>query len=115
MLGIAATGTGFLGIAFSRTDWLIGFFAAVSALGGPMFDLAFLKLIQERFHATDLSQVYRLRVTIDNGGMLVFLLISPWLLTVLPAATMIAYFGGMIFLIGGFGAMHFFREEPKFR
>jgi MFS family permease len=78
--GYVLLGIGFvcMGLAGSLT-WLIAA-AAVTGFTGPLNDLAFLDLMQEKFDVADLTKVFRLRIAVESAGTLFFTLISPWMI-----------------------------------
>jgi hypothetical protein len=79
--------------------WLM-LVAAVTAVNGPLADLAVLHLIQSSLPASLLAHAFRAQTCIVWSGMLVGYLIAPQLLRWLPTSSMIALLGTITAVAG---------------
>jgi MFS family permease len=106
-LGLLWLGIGFIGIGLSYSLPLIIFFAAFSAVGGPLNDLPCTDMIQSTFHKKELTKIFRLRMTLDNLAALVFFLSSPALFHFFSTRTIILACGIITTLTGVWGLYRF--------
>lgn len=103
--GFALTGIGFAAMALFKSLPIMMVCAAISAVGGPMNDLAHLDVLQQKFQPEKLVQVVRFRMTIEYAGILLCLLTAPVLYrmfsarTVIEGASLVMLSVGMIGLI----------------
>lgn len=77
--GRALTGVGFALFALAPSQPLRMLAAAVAAAGGPLCDVGFIALLQERFEGVRLAQVYRAVLALSYGAMFGLFFASPWL------------------------------------
>jgi len=79
--------------------------AALTAVNGPLGDLAVLHVLQSSFSAAALGRVFRAQTCIAWGGMLAGYVLAPTLLSWVAASTMVAMLGALSAIIGlvGFG------------
>jgi DHA3 family macrolide efflux protein-like MFS transporter len=75
--GFLLIGISFFGMANSRSMVELCLFSALGAVGGPMNDLPFLEMMQERFSAAKLTRLVRLRIVSETVFYLFFTLVSP--------------------------------------
>jgi MFS transporter, DHA3 family, macrolide efflux protein len=78
-------------------------FNAVAAIGGPMNDLAHVDVLQKRFAIRELVRVTRLRMAMEFGGMLIFLIAAPLLFQLLSPQWVVGLAGLIIFIVGVVG------------
>ena len=88
--GFLLIGGSFIGMAHSDSLLELCFFSALGAAGGPMNDLPFLEMLQERFSPERLNRLIRLRMISETIFYLVFTLLSPFLFRSLGIAPSIA-------------------------
>ncbi|MBY0413572.1 MAG: MFS transporter [Bdellovibrionales bacterium] len=93
-------GVGFLAIAMSPSVNYVIVAAALSGFTGPMNDLAFLDMMQEKFKVSEITKLFRLRLGMESGMALIFMLISPWLIKATSVRTAIVI-GGTVWIICG--------------
>lgn len=106
--GFFLNGAGFASMVLFKSLPLMMICAAISAVGGPMNDLAHLDILQHKFQPEKLVQVVRFRMAMECAGILVCLLIAPVLYRLFPAravieiASLVMVLAGLvgIFLIG---------------
>jgi len=78
-------------------------FNAIAAIGGPMNDLAHVDILQKRFAIRELVRVTRLRMAMEFGGMLIFLIAAPLLFQLLSPQWVVGLAGLIIFIVGVVG------------
>lgn len=108
-LGLILLGLGFVGIGLAPTVNLIMLAAAVGGFFGPMNDLAFIGMIQQKFPTHEVTKMFRFRMAVESAGTLFFTLISPWLIKTTSVRTAILIGGGVWILSGVFGII--FKEK----
>lgn len=104
--GIFLLGMGFLAIGLAPTINLIMIAAAVTGFFGPMNDLAFIDMIQQKFQTKDITKMFRLRLATEATATLFFTLISPWLIKTTSVRTAILI-GGSLWVVSGLGGIVF--------
>jgi DHA3 family macrolide efflux protein-like MFS transporter len=110
--GFVLIGAGFVAMAFFKSMPLMMLSAAVSAVGGPLNDLAHLDMFQQKYSSDKLSQVVRFRMVVECAGILTCLLIAPLLFRLFPVRVVIGGSAMMIALVGVVGLL-FFQESGK--
>lgn len=80
--GRLLTGIGFTLFALAPSHPLRLAAASVAAAGGPLCDVGFLSLLQDRFAGARLAQVYRAVQALGYGAMFALFFASPWLFRV---------------------------------
>lgn len=109
-LGYTLLGAGFVAMGFSPTLPLIMMTAAAAGFTGPMNDLTFIDIIQERFTNTEIPKVFRLRMAIETASCLVVMLISPFLFRAFAPGYVVSACGVTWILVGLTGLL--FGERP---
>ncbi|NDF14512.1 MFS transporter [bacterium] len=99
--GFLLIGISFFGMAHARTLVELCLFSALGALGGPMNDLPFLEMLQERFSPARLSRLVRLRIVSETVFYLIFTLLSPLLFRTAGVAGAISGAGLFCILLSG--------------
>jgi DHA3 family macrolide efflux protein-like MFS transporter len=102
--GEAFLGLGFVAIGLAPTVNLIILAAAIAGFSGPMNDLAFIDMIQQKFKVGDITKMFRLRLAVESSATLFFTLISPWLIRS-TSVRFIIIAGGVTWLICGFSGL----------
>jgi MFS transporter, DHA3 family, macrolide efflux protein len=108
-------GAGFAGLAVSGNMQMLAVAAAVSAIGGPMEDLAFVGMLQSGCKAVEIARLYRLRMVVGNASYLFFFLLSPVIFRFVSVPSVIGLSGVAIFLCGMAGIARFFSEPMPLR
>jgi hypothetical protein len=98
--GFLLIGAGFAAMALFKSLPLMMLCAAISAVGGPMNDLAHLDIFQHKFKPEKLVQVVRFRMTMECAGILICLLIAPELYHLFPARVVMEIASLVILLVG---------------
>ncbi len=114
-LGFILIGAGFVAMALFKNLAAMMFCAAISAVGGPMNDLAHLDIFQQRYPPEKLAQLVRFRMTMECAAMLICLLIAPALFRCFSARSVVEFSGIAIFLVGIAGILLFSTEYKKHR
>lgn len=109
--GYVWLGLGFVCIGMAPTVLLIMIAAAVGGFSGPMNDLAFIDMVQNKFAVQDLAKIFRLRMAVESAGTLFFTLISPLLIHLTSVRTVIIGCG-VIWILSGVGGL-LMRPEPQ--
>jgi MFS family permease len=110
-VGLLVLGFGFVALAASPSlPWMM-VFAAISAVGGPLDDLAFLQVLQSRFKPDEISRVFRLRLALGNGGMLMVYLASPFLFRMFSVESVIAGSGIFMAAFAALGLIRFWNNR----
>ena len=108
-LGRLVLGTGFIGMALAPSPlWLMAG-AAFAAMGGPMNELPVLVRIQSDIPPPLVASVFRLRMMVDHGGILLGLLIAPGLMSLVGTVPVVAGAGAATVLVGIVGLWKFGR------
>lgn len=102
-LGLLWLGVGFIGIALSHSFPLLLFFAAFTAVGGPLNDLPCTDLIQAKIELKDLPKIFRLRMTLDNAAAFAFMLVSPFVFKLFAVRTVILACGTITIAAAAWG------------
>ena len=105
--GFLLMGSCFVGMALAPALWQKSLFLALSAVGGPMNDLAHIDVFQHRFPSQDLVRVMRFRMAIEYGGMCLCLLAAPLCFRLLEPEQVISLAGGITALVGVWGWVRF--------
>jgi MFS family permease len=93
-------GVGFVGMALAPSPgWLMAC-AAFAAMGGPMNELPVLVRIQTDIPPPLVASVFRLRMVLDHGGILLGLLIAPGLMHIVGTVPVVAGAGLATILVG---------------
>lgn len=98
--GYAWMGMGFVLIALSPTLRMMMISAVIAAIGGPMNDLPFVDMVQERFPIEEIPMIFRLRMALETAATLICMVISPFLFRVLHVRAVIGICGIALTLIG---------------
>jgi hypothetical protein len=110
--GFALMGLAFIAMAEVKSIPMMALCAAVSAVGGPMNDLAHIDVIQRHYPPEKLVQVVRFRMAIEFAGILLCLLVAPELFRHFSARAVVAFAGFVICVVGFVGLMKFAEKEP---
>jgi hypothetical protein len=105
--GFFLIGAGFIAMAVFKSMPLMMLSAAVSAIGGPLNDLAHLDMFQRKYSSDKLAQVIRFRMVMECAGILICLLIAPALFRMFPVRVVIAVAASVVALVGGVGLVFF--------
>lgn len=96
-------GVGFLAIGIAPSvEWII-IAAAIGGFAGPMNDLAFIDMIQQKFKVTDIAKMFRLRMATESSMTLIFTLMSPMIIKLTSVRTMILMSGTVWVFCGAIG------------
>jgi DHA3 family macrolide efflux protein-like MFS transporter len=101
--GFLALSIGFIGMGLSTGPWMMAFFAAFTAIGGPMNDLPAIDLMQSRYAVADRSKLFRFRIALETAGILMGFLVGPSLFHVFSAGSVLVVLGGLIGIISFWG------------
>jgi hypothetical protein len=105
--GRIVLGVGFVGMALAPSPlWLMAG-AAFAAMGGPMNELPVLVRIQTDIPPPLVTAVFRLRMVLDHGGILLGLLIAPALMSIVGTVPVVAAAGIATILVGIVGLWMF--------
>jgi DHA3 family macrolide efflux protein-like MFS transporter len=105
--GYVVLGLGFAGLALLPTLWGMALSLAFAAVGGPMNDLAHIDVIQGRVSPDKLAGIVRFRMSMESGGTLIFLLLSPALFSWCGPRFTIGLAGFVTLLVGALGILRF--------
>jgi hypothetical protein len=89
--------------------------ALMAGLGGPFFFVPMITRMQQVFHGHDIARVFRLRLVIMAGAMMVSSLIATWCFEVMGAVATQLGCGLMILAVGIGGHLIFRRIERQDR
>lgn len=93
-------GAGFLAIGLApNVEWII-IAAALGGFAGPMNDLAFIDMIQQKFKVSDITKMFRLRMATESTMTLICTLSSPMIIKFTSVKTMILM-SGVVWVICG--------------
>lgn len=98
-LGLGLAGAGFIAMALAPTFLTMSVAAAVAAAGGPMYGLNFMSLLQQSGDRHYLARMFRLSISIDNGGKVLMFVASPWLFSAFGVEPVIMLAGGAMIAI----------------
>ncbi len=119
-LGYVVMGTGFSLLAIAV--WVLPpevllpammFGALMAGLGGPFFFVPMITRMQTVFHGHDIARVFRLRLVIMAGAMLVSSLVATWFFDQLGAVATQLGCGLVILAIGIAGHVYYRRAETR--
>jgi Bacterial protein of unknown function (DUF894). len=96
-------GLGFVCIGVAPTIPLVMIAAAAGGFSGPMNDLAFIDMAQQKFEVKDLTKVFRLRMAVESAATLLCTVTSPWLIKHTSIRAVIIGCGVTWILSGVFG------------
>jgi MFS transporter, DHA3 family, macrolide efflux protein len=112
--GFLWLGLGFTLISMAPTiPWIVAA-CAFTGFAGPMNDLAFVDLIQARFPINEMTKVFRLRLAIETASTLLFMLMSPTLVTWFGVRGVIAMCGIAWMSSGVIGFILFKKKMPAY-
>jgi hypothetical protein len=110
--GFALLGGGFFLMTLSSSiPWMM-LGLAISAVGGPMNDLAHIDVIQRRYEPHDLVRVVRFRMAVEYGGILFSLLLAPTLFRLAAPEHVIQLAGFGIFVVGMIALARYAEKSP---
>jgi MFS family permease len=121
-LGYVAMGTGFSWLAASV--WLLPTSVLLPAmmigalfggLGGPFFFVPMITRMQTVFHGHDIARVFRFRLVVMAGAMLVSSLVATWCFELMGAVATQLACGVLIFTVGAIGHLICRRHERRER
>jgi MFS transporter, DHA3 family, macrolide efflux protein len=101
--GRFVAGVGFVLVAFAPNFPLLLLTAAIAASGGPLTDLGFLLLVQNRHRGQQAARVFRFHLAYTQLLILIAFVISPWLFQRLGVALVICGCGLSIAISGALG------------
>ncbi len=110
--GRLVAGVGFTLFALAPSQPLRLAAAAVAAAGGPLCDVGFLALLQDRFAGARLAQVYRAVQALGYGAMCALFFASPWLFRVFGAPR-VALAAALTIALGGATGLALARGERR--
>jgi MFS family permease len=105
--GFFLVGAGFVAMAAFKSMPMMMLAAAISAVGGPLNDLAHLDMFQRKYSADKLAQVIRFRMVAECAGILSCLLVAPVLFRIFPIRAVIACAALVIATAGVVGLVFF--------
>lgn len=104
-------GVCFIAISFITSIPLLMSVSALSAIAGPGNDLPFIDMAQRDFAVKDLGKLFRLRMAVESGCILLCMLASPLLFRLCGVRPVIAGCG-VAWILCGLGGL-FTRRSPK--
>lgn len=108
--GYTLLGCGFVLIGFAPTlNWIM-VAAALTGFTGPMNDITYVELLQKRFHLSQITRLFRLRMATETASTLCLMLMAPFLFRWLSVRGVIQSCGGVWILVGLTGLL-FFRHQ----
>jgi len=117
-LGYVAMGTGFALVALAAwglpNPWKLPAMmlaGLVSGFGGPFYFIPMITRMQTVFHGTEIARVFRLRLAIMAGSMLLFNLAAPPLFDLIGPTHTQFYLGLLLLALGVAGHLYFRRRE----
>jgi MFS family permease len=106
-------GAGIVGLSLGPSLPLLMLIAALTAVNGPLGDLAVLQVLQSSFPTHVLGRVFRAQTCMAWGGMLAGYLLAPSLLSWVRPSTMVGALGGLSMAVGLVGlALRHWRWIP---
>ena len=106
-------GAGIVLLSLGPSLPLLMLIAALTAVNGPLGDLAVLQVLQSSFPAAVLGRVFRTQTCMAWAGMLAGYLLAPSLLSWVRPSTMVGVLGGMSIVVGMVGlALRHWRRIP---
>ena len=87
--------------------------AMLAGLGGPFFFVPMITRMQTVFHGHDIARVFRLRLVIMAGAMLVSSLIATWFFDQLGSVATQLGCGLVILAVGITGHIYYRRAENR--
>jgi MFS family permease len=103
--GYAGLGVGFVLLGSAPTLRWVMAAAVASGFAGPMNDLAFSDIMQERFPIAEIPRIFRLRMAVDTLSALVCTAMSPLLFRMLGVRGTIVLCGVSWIAAGAWGAL----------
>jgi MFS transporter, DHA3 family, macrolide efflux protein len=100
-------GVGLMGMAVAPNLHTLMLVAALTAINGPLCDLALLDLMQSSFPLHLLAPVFRVQSAVAVGGILIAYLMTPFLFQHFPVRDVIFGSGAIATLSGLLGAGYF--------
>jgi DHA3 family macrolide efflux protein-like MFS transporter len=76
---------------------------AAAGFTGPMNDLTFIDILQDRFTNLEIPKVFRLRMAIETASILFVMLLSPFLFRVMEPGTVVSWCGVIWIVVGALG------------
>lgn len=117
-LGYVAMGAGFALVALAAwgipNPWKLPAMmlaGLVSGFGGPFYFIPMITRMQTVFHGTEIARVFRLRLAIMAGSMLLFNLAAPPLFDLIGPTHTQFYLGLLLLALGIAGYLFFRRRE----
>ena len=99
-LGYMLLGAGFVGMGFAPGLMWLMIAGACAGFTGPMNDLTFIDIVQDRFTNLEIPKVFRLRMAIETASILLAMLLSPFLFRVMTAGNVISWCGVIWIFVG---------------
>ncbi|MFI5360964.1 MAG: MFS transporter [Elusimicrobiota bacterium] len=103
--GYVWLGLGFLAMSAARSVPMLGAACVFAGFGGPINDVPFFDLVQNRYPVEELPRIFRLRMATETGAILLLMSVSPALLRVFPPQAALAYCGFSVVLLGAAGLL----------
>jgi len=108
--GYVLLGCGFVLVGLAPTlNWIM-VASAATGFTGPMNDITFVDLVQKRFHLSQMTRIFRLRMATETASTLLFMLASPFLFRMLSVRSVIQSCGLVWILVGATGLLFFQRK-----
>ena len=109
LLGFLWMGSGlvWMGLARSLPELMIA--AVYTGAGGPLNDLPFTDVMQNRYSVRQIPTVFRWRIAIETSAYLAFMLIGPALMRGFSSSWVMAGCGMIVMVVGGSGAYRLMR------
>jgi hypothetical protein len=105
--GFVWLGAGFLVAALTHRLIPLMIVMAIAGVGGPLNDIPYSDLVQALFPAQQLATVFRLRVALETGATLLFMVMGPFLVRHLTIAGVWVFCGMTIAGLGVVGLARF--------
>lgn len=100
--GYAFLGAGFLAAGLAPGLFWLGASCMVAGFGGPVSDLPFVDLVQDRFPIEDLPKIFRLRLAAETGAGLLCMSASPALFRAYSPRLVVSACGAVFCVIAAF-------------
>jgi DHA3 family macrolide efflux protein-like MFS transporter len=100
-------GAGLMGMAISPNLHTIMFVAALTAINGPLTELAMMNLLQASFPLNLLAPTFRVQIALAVGGILIAYLMAPTLFQLFPVRHVIFGCGVLSAATGCLGIAYF--------
>ncbi|MDR7071094.1 MFS transporter [Fictibacillus barbaricus] len=110
--GHVILGIGFLVIASADSIWIAVAGAIIAAFGSPLGDIMLLTMIQTDFPTEHIGKIYSFRALLGGLGLSLGALIASFTYSYFPIPIVMAFFSGVILLIGFTGLIKLRQSNP---